>query len=98
MTRDAAGTLQDPANGGAQPQQQLYQPPQSAQKNTNLIVRIDNSSSANHQITKRKRLKDGAVGTTAMRNGQSNAGEPSDTDQMSEAGQSLKPFAVDQID
>ena len=64
----------------------MYQPPQSAQKNTNLIVRIDNSNEAKHQITKRKRLKDGAP----VRTGQSGqVGDPSDTDQMSEGGPSL---------
>ena len=61
-------------------------------------MRIDNSNAANHQITKRKRLKDGAP----LRTGQSGqAGDPSDTDQMSEGPslQSKQPmFAIDNVE
>ena len=47
---------------------------QSKSNTTNLIVRIDNSNAANHQIIKRKRLKDGVsvVGQGVMRSTASN--------------------------
>ena len=54
-------------------------------------MRIDNSNAANHQITKRKRLKDGGpIGQSTLRNGGGTVGDPSESEQMSNEGQSQR--------
>jgi hypothetical protein len=50
-------------------QAQALQMQQSQQKSSSMVIRIDNSTAANHQIIKRnKKLKDGSMGAIVSTN------------------------------